>query len=84
MTLRRRAQLIALVSALVFLALLGLLLVNHRDWSQSARSLALTNTLNVDVIQLRTALFGYFLRAQDYSRAPVESQFETIVDLLTR
>jgi signal transduction histidine kinase len=84
MTLRRRARLIALVSALVFLVLLCLLLVSHRDWSQSARNLALTNMLNLEITQLRTALFGHLLHAEDHPRPLVEDQFENIGELLTR
>ncbi|EGV18464.1 sensor histidine kinase [Thiocapsa marina] len=83
MTLRRRAQLIALVSALIFLALLTVLVVSHRDWSQSARNLALTNALSLEIVQLRTALFGYLLQPAEQPRALVDAQFENISELLT-
>ena len=84
MTLRRRAQLISLVSVLVFLALLALLLVTYRARTQCERDLALTNALSLDVTQVRTALFGYLLPPEDQPRALVEAQFENLGALLTR
>ncbi len=84
MTLRRRAQLVALVSVLVFLALLALFLVTYRARIQSERDLVLTNALSLEITQVRTALFGYLLHPEDQPRALVEAQFENLGELLTR
>ena len=84
MTLRRRAQLVALVSVLVFLALLALFLVTYRAQIQCERDLVLTNALSLEITQVRTALFGYLLHPEDQPRALVEAQFENLGELLTR
>ena len=84
MTLRRRARLLALVSVLVALALLGLFLLTYQARIHTERALILTESLAFETTQLRTSLFDYLLHPQSQPRAPVEAQFETLRGLLTR
>ena len=84
MTLRTRARLVALVSALVFLALLGVFLAAYQERTRTARDLALTESLTLQTAQFRTDLFGYLLDPQRLERAQVETQFAALADLLVR
>jgi PAS domain S-box-containing protein len=84
MTLRARARLLALVSALVFVALLGVFAVTYQERTRTARDLGLTESLTLQTAQLRTVLFGYLLDPQAQSRAQVEAQFSVLGDLLVR
>ena len=84
MRLRTRARLVALVSSLVFLALLGLFLLAYQDKLQTQRDLAVSETLSVQTTQLRTALFGYLLHPQAEPRVQVEAQFQVLTGLLER
>ena len=54
MTLRTRSRLVALVSGLVFLVLLGLFLYAYWGKIQTQRDLALTESLGLAITQLRT------------------------------
>ena len=84
MTLRARARLIGLVSALVSLVLLGLLGIASQERARTERDLALADALAFETTQLRTALFGYLLQPQSQTRAPVAAQFRVLDDLLER
>ena len=82
MTLRARARLLALVSILVFLALLGALSIAYLAKTQAERDLALTESLIFQTIQLRTAVFDSLLRPQTQPRSQAEGQFEALEGLL--
>ena len=82
MTLRTRARLLALISVLVFLTLLGVFLIADREKAQAERDLALAESLIFQTIQLRTALFDFLLRPQTQPRSQAEGQFDLLQDLL--
>ena len=84
MTLRTRARLVALVSGLVFLVLLGLFLYAYRGKLQTQRDLALTESLGFAITQLRTALFGYLVHPQTEPSDQVRAQFRVLTHLLQR
>ncbi|WP_295445438.1 ATP-binding protein [uncultured Thiodictyon sp.] len=84
MRLRTRSRLAALVATLVFLALLGLFLLAYRGKLQTQRDLAVTESLSVQIAQLRTELFGYLLHPQLEPRAQVQAQFRVLQGLLER
>ncbi len=84
MKLRARARLLALVSVLVFLTLLGALLIADQEKSQAERDLGLTESLIFQTIQLRTALFDSLVRPQTQPRSQSETQFDLLQGLLER
>ncbi|WP_020507047.1 diguanylate cyclase [Lamprocystis purpurea] len=81
MTLHTRARIVALVSALVLLMLLGLFMVTYEARTRVERDLALTGSLRAQITQLRTAVFDHLLHPAGDRRAPVATAF-TAIDLL--
>lgn len=84
MTLRTRSRLVALVSGLVFLVLLGLFLYAYWGKIQTQRDLALTESLGLAITQLRTTLFSYLVHPQAEPREQVEAQLTVLNRLLGR
>ncbi len=84
MTLHTRARIVALVSALVFLMLLGVFMVTYEARTRVARDLALTGSLRAQITQLRTAVFDHLLHPAGERRAPVATAFTAIDRLLER
>ena len=84
MTLRTRALLVALVSAMVLLVLLGVFLTTYQEHARVERNVALTEALSVRTSRLRTALFDYLLQPQPDRRSRVADQFEDFDGLLER
>ncbi len=82
MTLRTRIRLLVLVCTLIALWLLGVFFAAYREKTRAEQDLALSESLTVATVQLRTMLFGHLVSPHTQPRSQVDAQFKLLTDLL--
>jgi diguanylate cyclase (GGDEF)-like protein/PAS domain S-box-containing protein len=84
MSLRTRTRVVALVSTLVLLTLLGVFMATYRARTQVEQDLALTGTLRAQITQLRTAVFAHLLHPHGDRGTKVKTAFAAIDGLVAQ